>query len=287
MTEFYGTIAHEFQHLINYTWSLEHRNKNNTGPARMETWIDEGLSAAAEYIYDPLFNSSRIDYFNEGTKTLAKGNNFYVWGENDAVILDEYATVYLFFQWLYIQANNDPGIYKKIFQSEYTDHRAVTEAAAALFTDKEGWDGGIDGLLKNWYLANYVNKDNGLLGYRGVYPDLKVTPAEDAELSFRPGEGAFSILPASGSWPPGGDSGPNIVYTGVVKNTGDLSGPSGPTGDMLLTFNRNVINRASLKETGYLTGNPAPKGSVLQSGRTAAPLRPFPIDPVRPPGGSR
>jgi hypothetical protein len=98
----YVTFVHELQHLINYATTIA---KNRQ---KMDTWIDEGLSSQAEHIYKEMPNYERCQWFNDDEKgTIANGNNFFVWdnhSEEPMAILDEYATVYLFFRWLYLQA---------------------------------------------------------------------------------------------------------------------------------------------------------------------------------------
>lgn len=54
--EFYSTIAHEFQHLINF--STRYNNKDL--PDVQDIWIDEGLASAAEYIYSQEYGRGHI-----------------------------------------------------------------------------------------------------------------------------------------------------------------------------------------------------------------------------------
>ncbi|MDR2078854.1 MAG: hypothetical protein LBP74_03920, partial [Treponema sp.] len=145
----YSTMAHELQHLINFVNSLEKRNQGGMVYLQ-DTWIDEGLASAAEYIYQGGHDTSpngRIAHFNtDPFTTISKGNNFFVWGENSEnnsdTILDEYATVYMFFQWLRLQSGGGNGIYKDIAQSDKWNYQAVTEAAAKNFdgTDKSDFE---------------------------------------------------------------------------------------------------------------------------------------------------
>ncbi|MDR1318285.1 MAG: hypothetical protein LBJ90_01555, partial [Treponema sp.] len=180
----YSTIAHEFQHLINYCTTVERRKYT------MDTWIDEGLSCAAEYIYYGEIDTSRnsrLDRFNKDPLgTIARGNNFFIWGEDreegSDTTLDDYATAYLFFLWLDIQGNRE--IYRDIAQSTKYDHEAVTEAAvkrfgggdAASFKD---WDV----LLGTWLKANYIGSDSGREGYGNkIHPRVWAVPGGEYEL---------------------------------------------------------------------------------------------------------
>ncbi|QQO10470.1 hypothetical protein [Breznakiella homolactica] len=277
-SEFYSTIAHEFQHLINYSVSLTTR-KNGLYFYPQDTWINEGLSTAAEYIYGGS-QTSRVSYFNaDPMGTIAKGNNFFVWQEDDSV-LDEYATAYLFFQWLRIHSSKGTGIYKDIVYSPYYDYQAVTQAAGTqINAEFSSWTA----LIRQWLLANYVNASSGTLGYNGEI-QTRTAAVSAASILLAPGEGVFSGIPAGGSFtPPGTDS--SIAYAGITK-TGTISGTGAYTGDRLLTFNKNsqaYIHHNGTAEidtgsygTGYLTGH----GDAARTARSAysIPFR-YPVDP--------
>jgi hypothetical protein len=188
-----STIAHEFQHLINFCQSLRFRIVSTSAEKTlytMDVWIDEGLASAAEQIY--LGNTpytSRIKHYNDDPyKTIAKGNNFFVWGEKDSIPgsrLDDYATVYLFFQWLNIQYNGTsaPGksIYRQIISSKNWDYRAVTGAANI---NSPSWEY----LLKNWLIAN--TNPSASTAYDGKF-SLTIHPVSSGSLSLYPGEGVY------------------------------------------------------------------------------------------------
>ncbi|MDR2158811.1 MAG: hypothetical protein LBP23_01950, partial [Treponema sp.] len=127
---FYSTMAHELQHLIN--WSV-----TNNGPRStvMETWIDEGLSMAAEFVYGGE-QKDRVDYFNaDPYETIVNGNNFFYWNINgntwDNDVLADYATAYLFFRWLGIHGGGN-GIYTSVLNAASSNFQAVTGAAASI-----------------------------------------------------------------------------------------------------------------------------------------------------------
>jgi hypothetical protein len=250
----YATIAHELQHFINYNTRIQNKH-----PA-MDTWIDEGLSAAAEYVYLGRQSAERIDHFSR-SETIRQGNNFFVWGEKSENILDEYSTVYLFFQWLSIQSGGNE-IYKKIIESPDGDYRAVTgviDGAFAEALESTSWET----VLRSWFAANYINSQTtGLYGYHSKIPGLRVYALGGSTQKLLPGEGVYSIsgdtpdaLPESG--------GENIKYAGLPKNAGpaDLSPDPAVSLDgqypngRLLTFNSNArnTNSESAKEIGYLT----------------------------------
>jgi hypothetical protein len=263
---FYANIAHELQHLINYA---------NHGGQPQDLWLNEGLSAAAEYLYGG-HQEDRVKYFNQDPMgTIAYGNNFFVWDgfwEEKGDTLANYATAYLFFQWLRIHAGGT-GIYSAISNSDYRDYRAVTQAAktwipaaaktgAANITDDEKiWDR----LLSSWMIANLVNAPKGLYGYKEII-STQVRGFKDNKIfqnEFSPGEGIFSSLEGNKSFSSVAGSGPSIKYVGIGGQ------PAAPvivdempyTGTALLTYNANSDYRGE-DETGYIlnyfSGQPFP-----------------------------
>jgi hypothetical protein len=259
---FYTTIAHELQHLINFSVTLKNRAEQNTGrTSAQDTWIDEGLSSAAEYVYNGRHILSRINHFNAAGGALIRGNNFFIWTEDENV-LDEYATVYLFFQWLRIQAADsaDPySIYRDIINSPYADYRAVLEPAARrISAEFTGWET----LLKTWLLANYVTSTweppvNPLLTYRGeIMTRVKALGGENL-INLRPGEGVYSLLDNKDVFfpPTGAAASPHIRYVGVTGKGELRESFEGLQGKeyRLLTLNVNEDKTAGA-EPGKLTG---------------------------------
>jgi hypothetical protein len=267
----YATIAHELQHFINYA---ARRFVYKYDP--MDTWIDEGLSAAAEYIYLGKQNETRVAQFSK-SETVQRGNNFFMWGNDEASLLDEYSTVYLFFQWLRIQSGGN-DIYRRIIESPRYDYRAVVEAISGSFAGALGstdWET----TLRSWLAANYINSPDGLYGYRGELPELRVYALGERTWQLLPGEGVYSIAGGSPDPLPSG-GGPNIKYAGLRKAADSLASPPElplsldalyPNG-RLLTFNSNEANKGGVaKELGVLTGKgeTMPKSPAAGTGRSA------------------
>jgi hypothetical protein len=193
LTHIYNTIAHEVQHLMNFVFSGWVRR------SRMDLWIDEGLSMAAEWIWNREHSELNWRWFNEDpTGLITKGNNFFVWGNhahtNPSAVLDDYSTAYLFFQWLRLQADGDTGIYEAIIHSRYPDFMAVTTAANIAMPDRGYNDWST--LLRTWLAANYINAPTGPYGYRND-PTLRQIRANyltgnTNTFPLFPGEGVFT-----------------------------------------------------------------------------------------------
>jgi len=285
--EAYKTLAHEMQHLMNYTTSNVNRKYV------MDTWIDEGLSAGAEWVYLEKYDAGRLGWFNNngvyyanssekrGSGLIDKGNNFFVWGNREEsdqskkiyATQDDYATVYLFFQWLRIQGGND--IYKKIITSEDIDYNAVV----GNMTDFSSWDE----LLETWLAANRIMSPSGTYGYKGD-PDLDVkvnyAPVSSTvkTISLYPGEGVYSW--ASSAPTIAANSGANIVHKYITDNGVNPTHSSNTT---LLTYNKNTVftydpvNNVykGVEETGSITGiapPPNPNTNIAGGRFVSAPF---------------
>jgi hypothetical protein len=245
-----STIAHELQHLMSFV----HRYITRGGNV-LDTWIDEGLSAAAEWLYFGKQVDSRISWYNNDRSTLIqKGNNFFVWdnreNENQYANLDDYATVYLFFQWLRLQSGST-DIYKEITLSDYYDHRAVTNAANEAMRGNDYDDWGT--LLKTWLAANYINAPSGPYGYKsdGVLKNVKAKTAPNGvtNIPLSPGEGVYSLT-NNYNLPPKKQS---ILYAGLDKSSGKVSDTTTFSGGALLTYNVNTKTNGRT-ESGTTTG---------------------------------
>ncbi|MDR0719845.1 MAG: hypothetical protein LBF78_09435 [Treponema sp.] len=305
--QIYSTAAHEFQHLINY--SLHHgAGKLNRS---MDVWVDEGLASGAEFIYGGV-QQDRIKYFNNNSQSILKGNNFFVWYDDWNDPLANYSTVYLFFQWLRIHSNNGTGIYKDIISHpDYTDYRAVSEAAnkrmGSLGLDFSQWEV----LLRTWLAATFIVNPTGPYGYNNedAYRNLKA-PALGAgavkgnTLQLAPGEGVFSVLSKTLSSIPSGAYGGNIKYAGIKRspsngtvttempftvNTGNRNEEY-----YLLTFNSNTKSELTDDadfEAGYVTNIELPSfslkaeqkdsGAKLLGGEDYVPPEPYEWDGAR------
>ncbi|GHV94329.1 hypothetical protein AGMMS50293_06490 [Spirochaetia bacterium] len=250
---FYSTIAHELQHLINFSQTAA----ASPPKAEKDIWINEGLSTGAEAIYDPL-DKSRIDYFNnDPVSTIAYGNNFFVWDgyweQEYGDVLADYSTAYLFFQWLRIHANGTE-IYKDIIAHQSGDFNAVLASAKLKISSiTSSWTWG--DLLRTWMIANAKNASTGLEGYKTELPlsptvwSMRAGSRGGKSWAFSPGEGIFS----EGSTLPGSNSG-NIEYQQITGSSYSFVAGSPPytSRSLVLTYNVNTNYRGS-DESGYLT----------------------------------
>jgi|GEM_PF-607886 len=273
-SSFYETVAHEFQHLINFS---------NTDyiDEPQDVWINEGLSSGAEYLYAGEQVQDRIDYFNAEGGTIPYGNNFFVWNgyweQTYGDVLADYSTVYLFFQWLQLHASNGTGIYREILTSSYRDYQCVTTAASSrIDASFSSWEV----LMRTWQIANLVCLSTGYYGYLD-----QITVAAQgfnstggASIPFAPGEGLFSAT-SGGTYTPPAGSGANIRYAGI-SSTGAVDTTSPYAGAVALCFNANS-DWQDPDETGFI----ADVGTVARAipafntvSRKAPDLSSYPVD---------
>jgi hypothetical protein len=291
----YAVMAHELQHLINYSNTVAKTGRE------MDLWINEGLSTAAEYLYDgdPCY---RVSYYNKDSEeTIVRGNNFFVWnGTWDDDPLADYATAYLFFQWLRLHAANGQGIYREIIATAASgdaDYRAVVRTAknripALGLRDEKDWVT----LIRSWHLANLLYRPSGVYGYKDQISSITRGQEEELalwyfantrkdDMDFYPGEGVVSRLSAASYTPSKGGS--NIKYVGVPLNGNIITTPP-YSGNFLLTFNANT-SKSGAKERGFLASvvpaasaaHNAVNAGVLparRSGAHTALPRSYPID---------
>ena len=128
-----GTIIHEFQHLINYSYVISgERNE-------MSSWLNEALSESTSILFNKATVESRIEGFNNINYYC-----FYTWDlpfyPNMFV---NYPSASVFMNWLYQKNNRNESVFRNIaHSSESEDYKKVLGAA--------GYGNNWEGLLINW-----------------------------------------------------------------------------------------------------------------------------------------
>lgn len=153
-----GTIIHEFQHLINYSYVISgERNE-------MSSWLNEALSESTSILFNKTTAESRINEFNKINYYC-----FYTWNApkqrvtngNDSEVttngLFNYPSASVFMNWLY-QKKGSNEIFKTIASSkELGDYNKVLSAAKGISgLSVTTWDS----LLLNWMSEIVTNGSN-------------------------------------------------------------------------------------------------------------------------------
>lgn len=154
-----GTIIHEFQHLINYSYVISgERNE-------MSSWLNEALSESTSILFNKTTAESRINEFNKINYYC-----FYTWnapkqrvtnGNDDKVTtngLFNYPSASVFMHWLYQKNGSNGSIFKTIASSkELGDYNKVLSAAKGI----SGLSGATwDSLLLDWMSEIVTNGSN-------------------------------------------------------------------------------------------------------------------------------
>ena len=139
-----GTIIHEFQHLINYSYVMSGARNE------MDSWLNEALSESTSILFNKATAESRISEFNKINYYC-----FYTWdiptnisnnGKPNTHV--NYPSASVFMNWLYQKNNSNETIFKTIASSkELGDYNKVLSAAKGISgLSVTTWDG----LLLNW-----------------------------------------------------------------------------------------------------------------------------------------
>ncbi|WP_339193842.1 Ig-like domain-containing protein [Aeribacillus sp. FSL W8-0870] len=198
----YETLAHEFQHMVNFNQNVFIENGS-----QMDTWLDEALSMAAEHIYTGKPLTNYIYYYNIST-SITNGHSLLYWDDNGDT-LSNYSLSYLFGQYVRIQANQGNKIFKEILTDTHNDYKAV-ENVAKNYIDPTLTFGK---LMTNFRAALLLKKNTGIYGFNGEegFDSLipKIFSGESASLR---GGGAI-VKRAVGNETVPASKGDDITYT--------------------------------------------------------------------------
>ena len=148
-----GTIIHEFQHLINYSYVMSGARNE------MDSWLNEALSESTSILFNKATAESRINEFNNINYYC-----FYTWntsnisnnGKNNTHV--NYPSASVFMNWLYQKNGSNGSIFKTIASSkELGDYNKVLSAAKGISDySVSSWDS----LLLDWMSEIVTNGSN-------------------------------------------------------------------------------------------------------------------------------
>lgn len=149
---YYGTLVHEFQHLIQ--WYLD---GNET------TWLNEGLSQLTE-IYVGLETSESTDYLNDPDTQLNS------WEYGESAVYAHYAASYLFAVYLWEQLGDDA--IRELARHSRNGLNAVYHILQGYRPELT-----LEQFLADWAIANYL--DEAEAGAQYHYQNLNLRPADE------------------------------------------------------------------------------------------------------------
>ncbi len=146
--EFLRTLAHEFQHMINWN------QKTNLRVVYEDTWLDEALSEIA-----PVFCSYGPDYERVMGYQLRPWDSLIGWGSTTS----DYATVYMWAQYMYDRVTNiDSNGHNVFWNINHTADVGINAVNTAL--SAVGYGKNFTNIFRDWSLANYLGS-NTVPGY--------------------------------------------------------------------------------------------------------------------------
>lgn len=181
-----GTMIHEFQHLINYSYVIDGKRR------QMSTWLNEMLSESTSILFNKATAEARMTGFNS-----ISYYSFYTWDIPASVrnnqIVNYYSTS-VFAHWLYNTNGKKSDIFKKIANStEPAEWQKVLQVARGIngLSGLTGWDdllltwmsNAIDGITNHWNSSTKttVKHTNGSVtlypGAMVVYNNCSTTPS--------------------------------------------------------------------------------------------------------------
>ncbi|HEY9069558.1 MAG TPA: hypothetical protein VIV61_04835, partial [Candidatus Ozemobacteraceae bacterium] len=176
---FYRTLAHEFQHMINF---MRHQR---LGSKAEERWLEEGLSGFAEYLYTAKADGSgrglppdpHLSRFLENPDISLTSNDESEWFD-ESTLFRHYGASFLFVYYLQEKFGRTPeaaqGFVRSLVDSGATGPGSVEAALARLtpamtFTEA----------LRHWFAANHLNRPDLRDGFWG-YTDKAGRLGEEA-----------------------------------------------------------------------------------------------------------
>ena len=257
VTKCYETLAHEFQHMINFNNNVLKENGYN-----MDTWLNEGMSMAAEQIYSGKVLSSRINYYNNSS-SIANGHSLLYW-DNNGDVLSNYSLSYLFLQYFKVQTNQGDKIFKELQGLKNNDYRDI-ETLIKKYIDPNLTFGKF---MTEFRSALLLKQSTGLRGFKGVsgFNSIK-TPLYYGSGKYIRGGGAVVKEVNTSNFQIPRNKGSNVTFTLLGENEESnekpvINGVSDKTIRVGESFDPREGVSASDKEDGDLTSKIQISGSV-------------------------
>lgn len=243
VTAAFETLAHEFQHMVNFN-----QNVFVEKGQPMDTWLNEGLSMAAEQIYSGKVLADRIDYYN-ASYSIATGHSLLYWDDYGDV-LSNYSLSYLFTQYMRTQSKTGNEIFKEILLDKNNDYKAVENVAKRRIDPSLTF-----GKLMTNYRGALLRKERtGPYGFMGekAFNQVKTTVLRESPSRLR-GGGAVAAVSAKKAVP--ASKGQDVTYTFFAP-------PGKPAVSLVSDKDTKVGGKAAVGTTVYV------KAGSKQLGKT-------------------
>lgn len=261
VTSSYETLAHEFQHMVNFN-----RNALIEGGGSMDTWLNESLSMAAEQIYTGNGLEDRVNYYNVSA-AIQNGHSLLYW-DRYGDTLSNYSLSYLFGQYIKIQAGIGDNIFKEILQDPNNDYVAV-ENAAKKYIDPNMTFGK---LMTHFRIALLLKERDGLRGFKGdpFFDSLNEKVFNGNSVNLRGGGSVVTAFNSEEGFEEPAEKGADITYTILDMNSGetDATPPSSPVVNQVGDADSTITGIAEANSTVYAIaeGSEIGRDSASQAG---------------------
>ncbi|MEK4963221.1 Ig-like domain-containing protein [Weizmannia sp. FSL K6-3076] len=208
VSQAYSTLAHEFQHMINFNQKVFVQGLTDT-----DTWMDEGLSMAAEQIYTGAPLNDRIDYYNEDAD-ITKGHSLLYW-DYESDTLANYSLSYLVMEYLKAQCGQGNTIFKELINDPHTDYQAVQNIIHKYIDPNLSFGQ----FMTDFRAALVLKEDTGLYGFKGdtAFDGLKVKTYSGSSINIKGGGAIVKALSSKDDFQVPSDKGTDITYTLLEK----------------------------------------------------------------------
>ncbi|WP_414043112.1 M30 family zinc metallopeptidase [Macrococcus sp. EM39E] len=221
VTKIYTTLAHEYQHMVNFNRNVL-VEKGDFINGKMDTWLNEAFSMASEQIYSKQVLTKRIEYFNK-SQTIANGRSVLQWNNNDDV-LSNYSLSYLFGQYLRTQSSNGDAIFKEILEDQGTTIETLQRAIHKNISPTMS----VGEFLTNFRVALEKQEATGKYGFKGEAGFDTIQPIHISSLPKGLAPGGAVVFDAQDTFKVPTDKGENIKY---VEVDGTSTTPEEPTSE--------------------------------------------------------
>jgi len=256
----YSTLAHEFEHMINYNQKVFVQ-----GNSDMDVWMDEGLAMAAEQIYLGEALQSRIDYYNNDT-SITNGHSLLYW-DYYGDTLANYSLSYLFMQYVKEQAGQGNRVFKEIINNKNTNYLAIQEVMQKYNNSKLNFGQ----FMTNFRAALTLKEDSGPYGFKGnpSFDSIKEKLYKGSYTYLQGGGAIVKAIQSENDFNVPASKGENISYTLLTtkKDEAVTKKPAKPTinevgdSDILIKGNADketaivITKNGSILGTGYSDSN--------------------------------
>jgi len=208
ISNIYGTLVHELQHMINY--SICRTAEDSFLQLDTPDYLNEAFSEAASHLcYGPSEGKGRINTYNNSSNIVIGSASLLNWGGGN--VLDNYALSYLFSQYIRTQYKNDDTIYKDSMNELSSENPVLLEIIADKLEISS------DELLLNFRAALFLKNADGKYGFKGEEwaENIRSNYAnKGTATSTQLLPGAAIVLSSTGGFVPSGN-GENIDFIGM------------------------------------------------------------------------